>query len=156
VLAAVLWLMVSGMISTGNESKTTMNLASPAMTQQSRGAPLQACWDTTLNINKLTPSDVKVLWSELKISVKSVSGSVLYSQNSPAVDTGVYANDFVVRTWYVETGANTQLNAGDAIKITSMGNGVSPLGLADYQGALIEFYKGGQLIGAANLPTNFP
>ena len=156
VLAAVLWLMVSGMISTGNESKTTVNLASPQVNQMTRGVALYTCWDATLNVNKITPSDVKVLWTELKVSIKSASGSILLNQRSPNPDAGYSIVAGTVEIWYVETGGNTQLNAGDAIKITGMGNGVLPVVGNSYEGALVQFYKGGQLIGASTMPTNFP
>jgi hypothetical protein len=37
-----------------------------------------------------------------------------------------------------------------------MGNGVLPVVGNSYEGALVQFYKGGQLIGSVNMPTNFP
>jgi len=157
VLAAVLWLMVSGMISTGNESKTTVNIASPNVQQQTRGAPVYTCWDVTLNINKITPSDVKVLWSELKITVKSSTGSILKQQTTPLADAAYSTVAGTVEFWYVETTlGDTKMSAGDAIKITGMGNGVLPVVGNSYEGALVEISKGGQLIGSSNLPTNFP
>ena len=155
VLAAVLWLMVSGMISTGNESKTTVNLASPNVQQVTRGVTV--VWDVTMNINKITPSDVKILWSELKITVKSAAGSILLSQNAvpiPLDGSAAYsvAVPPVVERWYVETvtlpSLDTKMSAGDSIKITGMPT--------TFEGALVQISKGGQLIGSANLPTNFP
>jgi len=152
VLAAVLWLMVSGMISTGNESKTTVNLASPNVQQVTRGVTV--VWDVTMNVNKITPSDVKILWSELKLTIKSSAGSILLSQNAAAIPLDGSAAYSVavpplVERWYVETVVgDTKMNAGDAIKITGM-----PVA---YEGALVEISKGGQLIGSSNLPTNFP
>ena len=147
VLAAVLWLMVSGMISTGNESKTTVNIASPIVQQVNRGA---VGWDVTMNINKITPSDVKVLWTELKITIKSASGSILLAQTTCIADIYpvAYPNVGIIGKYFVDVAGDGKLGAGDAIKITGMD--------ATYEGALVEIAKGGQLIGSSNLPTNFP
>ena len=148
VLAAVLWLMVSGMISTGNESKTTVNIASPVVQQVMRPG---IGWDVTMNINKITPSDVKVLWTELKLTIKSASGSILQVQISPVADIApaVYPNVGTLGIYFVEvTAGDTKLGAGDALKVTGMTNA--------FEGAHIELSKGGQLIGSSDLPTNFP
>ena len=151
VLAAVLWLMVSGMISTSDEDKITVNLASPNVQQRTAGAT--QIWDATLNINKMTPKDEKVLWTEVKVIIKASSGSILDTATVPLLDGSVAYDDdaaggVTVEFWYVETGANTQMNAGDAIKIT---------GMADtYEGATLELTKAGERIGSATMPTNFP
>jgi flagellin-like protein len=151
VLAAVLWLMVSGMISTGNETKTTVNIASPNVQHIERPVGTVG-WDVSLNINKITPSDVKILWTELKITVKSATGSVLQAQISPIADIAPpYPNVGTLGYYFVETGTGTaasQMNAGDAIKITGM--------TGAWEGAHVELSKGGQLIGSCELPTNFP
>ena len=74
VLAAVLWLMVSGMLKTEESEKTTVNLASPQVSQSTTNT---SRWDVRIDINKITPKDDKVQWTEVKILVKSSTGSVL-------------------------------------------------------------------------------
>ena len=156
VLAAVLWLMVSGMISTSDEDKITVNLASPNVQKfdTRTAAALDYRWDATLNVNKITPKDQKVLWSEVKVIIKASSGSILNAATGPLTDLGaVYDTDaadgtVTVEFWFVETGGNLQMNAGDAIKVT---------GMADtYEGATLELTKAGERIGSATMPTNFP
>jgi len=146
VLAAVLWLMVSGMIGGQEEQKITVNLGSPSTPE--KFTRTTACWDTSMNINRITPKDQKVLWSELKILIKGSTGSLLLTATSPGADTGVYADPAVIQVWYVETGANTKMDAGDSIKITGM--------TTAYEGATVELTKAGNLIASATLPTNFP
>ena len=162
VLAAVLWLMVSGMISTEESDKTTVNLASPSVKSFDVTERTTACWDVTLNINKITPKDDKVKWSELRVIVKGEDGSVLNQAATPNANTGVYAGDATslipagtVEFWYVEvTAGDLKMDAGDGVKITGMtdGTGVTD----DYQGASVEWTKGGERIASATLPTNFP
>lgn len=96
VLAAVLWLMVSGMIGGQEEQKITVNLGSPSTPE--KFTRTTACWDTSMNINRITPKDQKVLWTELKILIKGSTGSLLLSAISPLVDTGVYANPLPSRS----------------------------------------------------------
>ena len=146
VLAAVLWLMVSGMFSTSVEKGTTVTMGEPKIEEQERAAT--DCWDVTITILRLSPRESKVQWGDLKIAIKSASGSLLYSQSLPNADTGIYPNDLIVRSWYVPvSGAGTIMEAGDEIKITSMD--------IYYEGAFIELINHGQLIGTATLPTDF-
>ena len=154
VLAAVLWLMVSGMISTDESDKTTVNLASPSVQSLDVTERTTACWDVTLNVNKITPKDDKVKWSELRIVVKGADGSVLNQATTPAANTGAYTGDdlatpVAVQFWYVEvTAGDLKMDAGDGVKIT---------GMTDiYEGAMVEMTKGGERIASATLQTNFP
>jgi len=147
VLAAVLWLMVSGMFTTSREAKPVITLETPEVQQQTRAAT--TCWDATINVYRLSPSDSKVLWSELKVTLKSASGSVLYAQNLPTLDPGVYPNDLIVRIWYVETNpGETKMGGGDEIKITSMD--------VYYEGALVQLLQGNEIVGSTSLPSAFP
>ena len=151
VLAAVLWLMVSGMIGGQEEQKITVNLGSPSTPE--KFTRTTACWDTSMNINRITPKDQKVLWSELKILIKGSTGSLLLTATTPTADPGaaLYVAPLTVNgcyVYFVETGANTKLDAGDTVKIVSMSTA--------YEGATVELTKAGNLIASATLPTNFP
>jgi len=155
VLAAVLWLMVSGMLTSGDDEKITVNLASPSVQSFDRdpGAPVFTVWDATMNVNKITPKDEKVSWSEVKMIVKSSAGSVLQPSIGLTQDTLTYDDiDGAVvdlEFWYVETTTgDTKMSAGDGIKITGMPQA--------WEGAIVELLKGGERIASATLPTNFP
>jgi hypothetical protein len=144
--------MVSGMISTEESDKTTVTLANPSVRSETRTNP---CWDVTLNVQKITPKDVKVKWTELRVIIKSDSGSILNTASTVAADDDTLYNDpagtgpAVVQFWFVEvTTGDDKLDAGDGIKITGMDN--------TYEGADVEFTKGGERIASATLPTNFP
>ena len=146
VLAAVLWLMVSSMFSTNMDKGTTVTMGEPKLETQTRAAT--TCWDTTVTILRLSPRDTKLPWGDLKLTVKSASGSLLYTQSTPNADMGVYPDDLIVRSWFVPAaGIGTVMVAGDEIKITSMD--------IYYEGALVELISHGQLVGMAKLPTDF-
>lgn len=153
VLAAVLWLMVSGMITGPDEEKVTVNIATPDVQATTYTNP---CWDATLNINKITPKDEKVQWTEVRIIVKSASGSILNQATTPSADDDTLygpvsapPTEAEVEFWYVETtSGDTRMSAGDAIKLTGMGS--------QYEGATVELTKAGERIGSITLPTNFP
>jgi flagellin-like protein len=147
VLAAVLWLMVSGMIQGPEDEKLTAQLSSPEVTQYDRSG---ACWDAVLNINKLTPKDEKVQWTEIRVVVKADDGSVLNAATAPLADVGsaAYADPASTEFWFVEIGGDVKVGAGDAIKVSGMD--------ATYEGATIQLLKAGKIIGSTKLPTDFP
>ena len=160
VLAAVLWLMVSGMITDTDEQKTTVNIASPNVSSfqiDPDGTPgtgdEYTVFDAVLNINKITPKDDKVNWIDVRIIVKSSTGSVFQSETTPVADTNptTYDRDDTggidVEFWYVETGGDVKMSAGDAIKLTGMPD--------TWEGATIILKKSGEQIGSIKLPTDF-
>ena len=159
VLAAVLWLMVSGMIQDPEDEKLTIQLSSPSVTQYTRTGV--DTWDAVLNINKMTPKDEKVKWTEIRIAIKDADGSILNSAtNAPLTDdptsytdpaTGATAD---VLYWFVDISGDGKVGAGDNVKITGMVDG--GLGGNDYQGATIQILKAGKIIGDTTLPTDFP
>ena len=171
VLAAVLWLMVSGMITDTDEQKTTVNVASPDVTAWSSEIdpdPAAAndeyyIYDAVLNINKITPKDDKVLWSEVRLLIKGSDGSVLQTETTLTDDAGAsYDRDGTVATgggvidveyWYVETGNDLKMSAGDAVKITGLTAGDASTD--DFQGAQVILKKAGEQIGSITLPTDF-
>ena len=158
VLAAVLWLMVSGMITDTDEQKTVVNIASPNVSSFEQAAavppaPAVYVYDAVLNINKITPKDDKVNWVDVRLIVKSDSGSVLQSEVSLLADVGTGAYDRATPTasmeyWYVETSTgDTKMSAGDAIKITSMPD--------TWEGATVILKKSGEQLASITLPTDF-
>jgi hypothetical protein len=108
-------------------------------------------YDAVLNINKITPKDDKVNWADLRILVKSDSGSVLQSESPLALDGSVAYDRSTATTsmeyWYVETGGDVKLSAGDAIKITSMPD--------TWEGATVILKKSGEQLSSITLPTDF-
>ena len=156
VLAAVLWLMVSGMIQDPEDEKLTIQLSSPSVSQYDRNG---ACWDAVLNINKLTPKDEKVKWTEVRIAIKGSGGSILNQATAPLADGSVvpypdisapYDPAVDVDFWFVDiTAGDVKVGAGDSIKITGMNDAL-------YEGATIQILKAGKIIGDSTLPTDFP
>ncbi len=155
VLAAVLWLMVSGMIQEPDDEKLTIQLSSPTVSQYER--PLGTTpipdyvWDAVLNINKMTPKDEKVKWSEVRIAIKGADGSILMQAQAPLEDgSAAYAPIGTVEFWYVDiTAGDVKVSAGDSIKITGRDD-------ASYEGATSQILKAGKIIGDTTLPTDFP
>jgi hypothetical protein len=127
-----------------------INLAYPDVT--GRTIDGTACWYAVLNINKLTPSRAIVNWSDLRIKAIQSTGSVLVHPSALAPDTGAYDEDgsdgIDVELWYVETTGNEEVGAGDAFKLTGLPQ--------YYEGATLEFYLFGDLVGSVTLPPNFP
>ncbi len=160
VLAAVLWLMVSGMIQEPDSEKLTVQLSSPSVTQYERPAGT-ATWDAVLNIQQMTPKDEKVKWTEIRVSIKDADGSILNGASTVSDDgTSTYTTPATGATtdvlfWFVDIQGDGKVGAGDAIKITGMDNGDGTLGTNDYQGALVQILKGGKIIADATLPTDF-
>lgn len=130
--------------------RITVTLAVPEVQRQMRDGEM--VWDAILNIQKITPVDKKVLWTEARVLIKSESGSILLQATALSADNSSAYDDtapITVQVWYVETTrGDTKMSAGDAIKLTGMSDW--------YEGATIEIRKGGDIIGHATMPTNFP
>ena len=163
VVVVVAWAMTSSDDGGGGPpyeediGKITVNFASPSVQKFDRassGPPAIYVWDAVLNINKITPKEERVLWTEVRILVKSDVGSVLQTATSMSPDgSATYDDDdggyIDVEFWFVETtSGDTKMSAGDAIKITGMPS--------TWEGATIEITKAGERIGSISLPTNFP
>jgi hypothetical protein len=86
-----------------------------------------------MNINKITPKDEKVSWTEVKIIIKGADGSIKVTADVLTADPGAggYVSPGAIEYWYVEATADTKMSAGDGIKVTGMD--------ASYEGATIEF-----------------
>ena len=153
VLAAIAWIMVSGMVEGPDEEMITVTLERPDIEMQSRGATPTMVWDGTIEILDIAPDHKKVAWSELRILVKSQNGSLLQAvTNLTANDPPAYDSDdsdgISVQFWFVETtSGDTQMNAIDAIKLTGMG--------LSYEGASVDIMRKGEIIGSFSLPTWF-
>ena len=150
VFAVSIWYLIANIEPEPMHDDITVNLASPSVQQLFRGGT--TCWDAVLNINKITPKDVRVAWESLFVVVFSSEGWALNPALQPRPDLNDYDDgadgNIDVEFWYVETGGDTHLGAGDAFKIT----GTS----LDYEGATILLEFRGNRIGSVTLPTNFP
>jgi hypothetical protein len=133
--------------------KVTVNLASPQVSQ--RDIEGTVYWDATLNVNKIHPKDSTVDWEDVRIVIKSATGSVLLLLTEPIADNpSMYDDDadgsVDVQVWYNESGgvADGKMGAGENVKLT---------GLTDeYEGATIEWTRNRIQIASITLPTNFP
>ena len=151
-VAAVGWLAISGAVTSTEEQRLTVNLATPSVTH--RLISDQHHWDTVLNINKVTPRDEDVLWTDISVAIKSSDGGILLPNTPISPDIGgVYDDGFDgsvdVEVWFIEiTTGDNRLSTGDAIKITGM--------TADFEGGFIQILRSGRIIGDSFLPTDFP
>ena len=153
VLAAVVYIMVSGMLTFQDEDKVSVTMNFPDVEGKSRGTTPTRVWDVTLEITRVIPTTYKLVWTDVFVNILADSGSLLNSR-SPLVsdDPAVYDDDDTdgidVEFWYVETSDdNSIVSGGDSVKVT----GMDP----SYEGATIQFTKAGEIIASVTLPTNF-
>jgi FlaG/FlaF family flagellin (archaellin) len=141
VLAAVVWIFVSGMMDEPDEEKITVTMSQPEVQLRS------SVYDAAIHIYDVAPNDRKVVWSEVYVVVKAHNGSALNQSCQFVSDDNATYHDFV-EFWYVDLDENdTKVNTGDAIKITGMST--------DYEGATITLTRGGERIGEVTLPVYF-
>ena len=151
-LAAFMWLGIMSSTTETVHEEITLNIGIPSVVQ--RTISDEAYWDASLNINKLTPKDETVPWSDIRVVVKSALGSVLNAMTRPNADDPFEYDDgsdgsVDVQFWYDTTiPGNDFVMAGDTILITGMTD--------DYEGATIEIFYLGEQIGDTTLQTNFP
>jgi FlaG/FlaF family flagellin (archaellin) len=153
VLSAVVYIMVSGMLTFQDEDKVTMTMSFPDVQAKSRGATPTPVWDVTLDITKVIPDDYKLVWSDVYISIKAADGSLLKSKSgltpdNPAMYDCNDTDGIDVELWYVEASTSDSIvSGGDSIKVTGMD--------IYYEGCTIQLTKAGELIAQVDLPTNF-
>jgi hypothetical protein len=149
VIASLVLLGITSSFEEPPSTRVTVNMASPSMEQSERdGTPV---WDATLNINRITPRDVTVDWTSVRVRIVSASGATLLPQTMLTMDSGAYDETapIMVEVWYDETLAgNTAMSPGDFFKVTGISSA--------YEGANVLLYSHDELIGSATLPTNFP
>ncbi len=151
VLAAVLWLAVTGMVTPWHEEKLTVLTENPHM--QARDINGTFYWDATVVIDRVTPRDEQVLWGEVWVSIKSENGSLLDAAMQPSIDNpGGYDDDtdgsVDVEAWFIETRTgDVKMSGGDGIKLT----GLTP----DYEGATVQLVRNQEPIASFTLPTTF-
>jgi hypothetical protein len=150
VVLGLVWLAISGMIVEPDPGMITVNFQSPSVTQRTIGEEVH--YDATLNVNKITPKDERVRYTELRVIMKSASGSVLMTATQPRPHDPTRYDDgslglVGVQVWYVSVSGGTDLSAGDALVFSGM--------TTDYEGATIELTRAGERIGSITLPTDF-
>lgn len=123
----------------------TASLASPHVSQSTTNT---SRWNVRIDINKITPKDEEVLWTEVKIVVKSAIGNIIQAATDLTPDPITGYDGDAVDFYYVETGGNTWMSASDGIKLTSV--------TSVYEGSTVELTLDGERFAAATLPMNFP
>jgi len=153
VLAAVVWLMVSGMIQTDPETTITATFRNPTVEEHMRGATPTEVWDARVEVVKVIPDHVGVDWDEITITMVSVNGSLLHPGTKMTTDTpGMYDTDdsdgIDVQFWYVDTDMSENIiSGGDFVKITGMD--------IYHEGATIKLSRAGELLAQLELPQVF-
>ena len=149
VVASLVFLGITSSFEEPPGMIVTISMASPYLEEGVRNGT--SVWDATLYFNKVTPIDARVGWSSIRIMVRAPTGVVLLDRTPLVADTGTYdeSSPISIEVWYTETMAGgVTASAGDFIKVTGM--------TVAFEGAMVQFYSQGQLIGSATLPTNFP
>ena len=141
IMTAIIWLLVSEMLIEPEEPMITVHLMKPDVS--TRGP----VYDAILTVNRVSPGDQSVLWTELTVVVLSENGSALNQSMVPCSDSNATYHDYV-EVWYVEvTPGDTIMTGSDAIKITGMST--------DYEGATVILLKGSERIASIGLPVIF-
>ena len=145
VLLVAFLLPMSGCTGPGgsDEEKITLSLASPSVSKRDT----EELWDADIAINKITPKDSTLKWSNIKVVIKDSFGSVLLPLTSVSQNTGTYGS--TIEVWYIplEAGASG-VSPGEVIKLTGMDDG--------YEGAYVTIFNKDTQVGDSMLPTNFP
>jgi len=143
VLAAVM--LASGCIDPGEPVPPRASISAPNL--DVRSANNTTVWDCTFNITRISPSNYRVSWGELRVMVKSAQGGLLI----PAVTADPYPGpDLWSPTVYriERAGSWLTMDVGDAVMLGAI-NGT-------YEEAEIELSIGGTLLTYARLPSVFP
>lgn len=147
-LVAVL-LPMSGCLDTGDNDNielVVINLIAPSLTPRNDGTG--EVHDASISVNKVTPRDSVVKWSDVKVTIKSADGAVLLPLTAVREDTGTYGS--AVEVWYSDTaGKRDRIDAGDSILVTGMEASM-------YEGSYVIMFLGDKQIGDSVMPTDFP
>ena len=151
VAPTVLYLIVVNLGPDYDEPRITINMAMPEPIQRQIGGTSH--WDVTSRVNMVSPSGTKLLWSEVRIIVKSSMGALLIPATLPSPDAPASYDDASdgtvdVEAWFIDVDGDGNLEAGDTLKLTGIG--------ASYEGAVVEMVKAGARIASLTLPTDFP
>lgn len=141
-------LPISGCVDTEDKDEVdvTVLTASPSLVPRNTGTG--EVHDATLVVNKVTPRDVTVKWSDISVVIKAADGSVLLPMTSVKEDTSTYGA--AVEVWYSDTtGKRDRLDAGDEILITGMEASV-------YEGGWVYVFHEDNRVSDTTLPTDFP
>lgn len=149
IMFAIIWMGILGAIDDLPDERLTLNLAPPAVTQ--REIANVTIWDTTVEVNLVTPRDTMALWAGVEI--------VIFSRDGPLLTTTLLPDDpsnyddatkgwVDVEGWYIEAFPDLFIDEGDAIKVTGMDD--------RYESSTLEIIFMGNVIGSIRLPMNFP
>ncbi len=105
-----------------------------------------------LNINKITPKELRVHWTNITVEVEDSTGAILIAKSPLIADTGVYDDEPLdgidIGLWYIDVSSDDNMGAGDSFKLTGF--------TTDAEGGKVNIYLDGVLIWSARLPTDFP
>ena len=131
---------------------TTVNLSSPSLVRD--GSDEIPTWEMTSNVNKVTPRDDKIHYSQVRITIRSSDGTSMVEKAKPMPEdpSGTTQTSGIVQIWFNDTNDNGDLDAGDVMRIT----GIS----TDHEGALVliifKWREIDQQVGTIQLPLEFP
>ena len=104
--------------------------------------------DVSVEVRKLTPKDGRYEWSELRISITSENGTIIFKNVKPTPNdpsrysTGAHPQ---IEVWYIDSFMEAgNIDPGDLIKVT----GISE----DLQFAIVKLKLNGRQVGSFSVP----
>ena len=104
--------------------------------------------DVSVEVRKLTPKDDRYEWSELRISITSENGTIIFKNVKPTPNdpsrysTGAHPQ---IEVWYIDSFMEAgNIDPGDLIKVT----GISE----DLQFAIVKLKLNGRQVGSFSVP----
>ncbi len=133
----------------------TLNLAPADMRRRSIDG--EVYWDAVFHINKVTPREANVRWSDVRVRVWTANGSIVVDDIRPQPDDPGRYDDgdgdrVEIEAWYVDLSGNGGISQNETFKVT---------GLPEFcEGATVHMtWSGpgeGNGIASSTLPFEFP
>ena len=106
--------------------------------------------DITVRLEKVTPNDSVIKWSELRLNIKSANGQmILPDLRANPDDPFSYYNGtntaYSIEVWYIDsTSSSDRMNVGDSIKVTGL--------TGTYEFGTIDIIIAGEKSGSFTIP----
>lgn len=134
-----------------NVMNTDILLSFPEISNRSIDGDVR--WDASFDVNKITPKDQTIRWSDLYIVINRADGTPLQRQfrlvrKDPSQYDDASDGSIDIETWYIDNvGGKKNLDRDDGIVITGLGMG--------FEGGWVTIYREGVEQGQCRLPEAF-
>ena len=141
---------IAGCLGDGDEDDedvtVTITFMVPELEPRTEGQ--ETVWDATVAVDRVSSTDHgDVLWTDLWAAILDSTGQIIPLNSPIPADGGTYGG--TVEAWYVDpTGGSDTMDAGDAIKVTSLN--------LTHEGWTVTIYSNSGQGGSFHLPSDFP